>query len=437
LWNNAPVLEHFHEWAVWVFRYPAAVMYSPFDFSALRSTLGHRNFAIFSAGHAVSVLGSWMQRVAVGWLTWELTHSAAWLGAVSMAEFLPVILLAPLTGVMADRFDRRRIALLGQVLATLQALALAAFTLSGHITPLLILGLQVLSGLIQPLIQTARLVLVPSLVPRENVGQAVAITSLFFNAARIIGPALSGVLIASVGPGASFAVNAVSYAFVIYALMKLQLPAYLPLPRRQISLLHSLWSDFVQGWRYTVAHPTLNWVLPVIVTSALLTWPVADLLAGIAAQEYGRGVEALAAFASAQGIGAILGGLFLAQRKGGRDIEAIFARCVLFNGVLLVAFALTKNFWVAIPLYALNGTFMVMGGASSQTIIQTHATEEMRGRTLSIWYTSTRVALALGALLLGGLASVFGFTGPLVAAGLVTAVTAAAIWRARGRPDTA
>ena len=136
-------------------------MPSAFDFSALRSTLGIRNFAVFTAGNAVSLVGSWVQRVAVGWLTWDLTHSAAWLGAVSMAEFMPVVFLAPVTGVMADRFDRRRIALVGQVLATAQALALAAFTLSGHITPLLILALQILSGLIQPLIQTARLVLVP------------------------------------------------------------------------------------------------------------------------------------------------------------------------------------------------------------------------------------------------------------------------------------
>lgn len=399
------------------------------DFSALRSTLGIRNFAVFTAGNAVSLVGSWVQRVAVGWLTWDLTHSAAWLGAVSMAEFLPVVLLAPVTGVMADRFDRRRIALFGQVLATGQALALAAFTLSGHITPLLILALQVLSGLIQPLIQTARLVLVPTLVPREYVGQAVALTSMFFNVARIIGPAISGVLIATVGPGLSFAVNATTYLFVIKAITMLELPPHQPVARQHISLARGIWHDFVKGWRYTFTHPTLSWVIPTIVTAAVFTWPVGDLLAGIGDHEFGRGVGALAIFTSAQGLGAIFGALFLAQRKNAAGIEKIFVACVILNGCFLMAFALTKVFWVAVPLYALTGMFMVMCGATSQTAVQTHASEDMRGRTLSIWYTLTRVGLALGALILGGLASLFGFTAPLFAAGLISAVTAAVVWR--------
>ncbi len=412
-------------------------MPSAFDFSALRSTLGIRNFAVFTAGNAVSLVGSWVQRVAVGWLTWDLTHSAAWLGAVSMAEFMPVVFLAPVTGVMADRFDRRRIALVGQVLATAQALALAAFTLSGHITPLLILALQILSGLIQPLIQTARLVLVPTLVPREYVGQAVAVTSMFFNVARIIGPAISGILIATVGPGLSFAVNATSYLFVIKAITALKLPAHQPVPRQQISLLRVLWSDFVKGWRYTFTHPTLSWVIPTVVTAAVFTWPVGDLLAGIADHEFGRGVGALAIFTSAQGFGAIFGGLFLAQRKSVVNIEKIFVACVILNGGFLIAFALTKVFWVAVPLYALAGMCMVMGGATSQTVAQTQANEEMRGRTLSIWYTLTRVGLALGALVLGGLASLFGFTAPLIAAGLISAVTAAVVWRRQTKPSPA
>src|SRR4051812_10821073 len=149
------------------------------DFSAVRATL-RGNFAAFTVANAVSLIGTWMQRIAVGWLTWKLTASGAWLGAVSMAELLPVIFLAPLTGVFADRFDRRLIATIGQSLAAVQAAALAVLTLSGAITAPMIFVLQLVSGIIQPMMQTARLVLVPSLVPRQNVGTAVAITSMMF-----------------------------------------------------------------------------------------------------------------------------------------------------------------------------------------------------------------------------------------------------------------
>ena len=406
-----------------------------FDFSALRSTLAIRNFAVFSAGNGVSLIGNWVQRVAVGWLTWELTHSAAWLGAVSMAEFLPVIFLAPFTGVMADRFDRRRIAVVGQIFATIQAAGLAAFTLSGGITPLIILLLQISSGLIQPLIQTARLVLVPTLVPRENVGQAVAVTSLIFNGARIVGPAVAGALIAAAGPGFAFVFNAVSYLFVIKALASLRLAPRQRASGPQPSAFTGMWADFMQGWRYTFAHPTLKWVIPTVVTASVLTWPIGDLLAGIADNEFGRGVGALAIFTSAQGIGAICGGLFLAHRKTNVGMDTIFLRCVMLNGIFMTAFALTKAFWLAVPLYAVSGMFMVVGGAGSQTVIQALASEDMRGRILSIWYTLTRVGLAVGALCLGTLASLFGFTNTIVAAGLVTTGVAVVIWRRRARPS--
>jgi len=404
------------------------------DFSALRATLANRNFAIFSAGNAASLLGSWVQKVAVGWLTWELTHSATWLGAVAMAEFLPVIFLAPITGVMADRFDRRRIAVIGQMLATLQAAALAALTLTGHITPVLILVLQTFQGFIQPLIQTARLVIAPTLVARANVGHAIAATSMIFNITRIIGPALSGALIASIGAGYSFALNAVSYLFVIRAMMALKLEPHKPAPAQRISLASSMWADFVAGWRYTIAHPTLKWVIPTIVTAGMLTWPVGDLMAGIADHEFGRGVAALAIFTSAQGLGAIFGALYLVQRKDSTGIEKIFRRCIMLNGIFVAIFAVTKIFWLAVPLYAVNGMFMVMGGATSQTVIQSQAAEEMRGRALSIWYTATRAALALGAITLGALASVFGFTAPLLAAGVLTFLAALLMGRGRAAP---
>jgi MFS family permease len=394
------------------------------DFSSARRLFRNRNFAKFTAGNAVSVVGLWVQRVAVGWLTWELTHSAAWLGAVGMAEFLPAIVMAPIAGVLADRFDRRKIAVVGQILATGQATTLAVLALTGTITPLLIFALQLFSGFVQPLMQTARLVLVPTLVPREDMGSGIAITSLTFNLARIVGPALAGVLITTIGAGYAFAFNALTYLGVIAALVSLTLPPHEPARRIHASVIGGVWTDISEGVRYTFSHPTLRWVIPMVALASSLIWPIGDLLAGIADQEFSRGAAGLAVLTSAQGIGAIIGGLFLAQR-GNKNIEGVFIGAMALNGLFVAAFAITKVFWLAVPLLMLSGVFGVIVGVGSQTVAQTNADERMRGRTLSVWYAITRFGPAMGALGLGTASQAFGFTGPVFLAGFVVATTAA------------
>jgi MFS family permease len=401
------------------------------DFSIIRATL-RGNFALFTASNSVSVIGTWVQRVAVGWLTWDLTHSGAWLGAVSMAEFLPVIVLAPLMGVMADRFDRRRMAVAGQCLAAVQALALAILSLTGNITALMVFALQLVAGVIQPLIQSARLVLVPTLVPRENLGNAVAITSMTFNIARIIGPALSGLLITSIGAGYSFLVNAVSYIGVIAALAALKLPPHMPHAGR--GSWHGIWQDLVDGWRYTFAHPTLRWTIPLITFVAAFVWPLTDLMAGFADGTFGKGAGGLAILTSAQGAGALMGGLYLASRRNHDDLHRLMVWAMVMNGLLVALFASMPVFWAAVPVLLVNGMFSVIVGSGSQTVTQMASTDAMRGRTLSIWYLVTRVGPALGGLLLGTLATLMGFRIPIAAAGLTVAATAAVFAVRYGNP---
>jgi MFS family permease len=401
-------------------------------FAAMREALRSCNFAIFTLGNGVSVLGTWIQRLSVGWLTWHLTGSGTWLGAVAFAEFAPVIVLAPFMGVITDRFDRRRIAILGQCLAAVQAITLAALTLSGVVTPILVLSLQLFGGIVQPLIQTARLVLVPTLVPRERVGNAVAITSLVFQLARIVGPMIAGVLITAVGVGWSFAANAASYLPVIYALALLELPPHRA-PRRAVSA-RGLRSDVVAGWRYVAAHPLLGWVVPTVGIASLLTWPIGDLLPGVADHMFGRGAAALATFTSAQGIGAILGGLFLAQRPSAEGLARIVTGAMIANGAMIALFAVTPLYWLAVPILLISSFFGVMVGVGSQSLAQIAVTEDMRGRTLSVWYTVTRAGPALGAVMLGTLATRFGFGKPLFFAGAVTALTGAAAWWRKHRP---
>ncbi len=402
------------------------------SFPALRRTLANRNFAMFTAGSLVSVIGTWMQRVAVGWLTWELTESAAWLGAVAAAEFMPTIIVAPIVGALADRYDRRAIALIGQVLATVQAAALAVLTVTGLITPIWILLLQLASGFFQPATQTARLVLVPSLVPRENLGNAVAITSLTFNTARIVGPALSGLMIATMGAGYSFAVNAASYLFVIASLMAMTIPPRV-LEEDTLTFWSSVWRDIVEGGRYALTHTDLRAAIGLIAVSSVLTWPLSDLMAGIVDAQLGRGVAGLATMTSAQGAGAICAGLFIAQRDTHEDALRMGVTSMIFLGVALVAFGFNTTFWIAVPLAALIAFLGVITSIGTQTTTQMVSDDRMRARTISTWYTVTRVGVASGALILGAVASVAGFTVPLVAAGVLTSVAGLSFYRARSK----
>ena len=399
-----------------------------FDISltAIRETLSHRNFRVFTAGNAVSLLGTWVQRMAVGYLTWELTKSGVWLGAVGMAEFIPVIVLAPITGVIADRFDRRKIAIFGQFFALLQAIALAVLTLTGHITPILIFLLQLFAGVVQPLIQTARLVLVPMIVPKDRVGNAVAITSLVFNTARILGPALGGVIITSVGVGWSFVLNAVSYAGVITALLSLHLPAHGTAIRRGAAWA-GMFNDMAAGWRYTLKHPLLGWFIPTVGIASTLTWPIGDLMAGIADEMFNRGAGGLATLTAAQGIGAIFGGLLLAQRPTADGLSRLVIGAMVMSGICISVFSLMDagTYFIGVVVLAVSAFFGVMVGVGSQSLTQTVVDDAMRGRSLSVWYTITRAGPAIGALVVGALANTFGFEGPLFAAGAITAAAAA------------
>lgn len=394
------------------------------DLSAIRETLSNKNFQRFTAGNSVSLLGSWIQRMAVGFLTWDLTHSGTWLGAVALAEFLPVLFLAPFTGVIADRYDKRKIAVVGQFLALVQAVALAALTIVGHITPIQIFLLQLFAGVIQPVIQTARLVLVPMMLPRHRVGNAVAITSLVFNTSRIVGPAIGSVIITTVGVGWSFAANAVSYVGVISALLALDLPPHVNTHRGR-AVFSGLFNDMRAGWAYTLKHPVLGWLIPTVGIASMLTWPIGDLMAGIADEMFQRGATGMAALTSAQGVGAILGGLVLAQRPTVEGFGRLIIGAMIINGLLVAAFAMNHVFWAGLVILFVSSFFSVMVGVGSQSLTQSVVNDQMRGRALSVWYTITRSLPAIGALLLGWLASKFGFEKPLFAAGVITAIAAA------------
>src|SRR5512132_1108053 len=277
----------------------------PAGLGAIPRTLAHRDFGIYVAGNSVSLIGTWMQRIGVGWLAWDLSHSGAVLGLAAFADLFPTVLIGPFGGALADRLDRLRLIKIAQALGLVQALSLCVLTASGLITVPLLLALVLAGGLAGGVEQPARLALVPSLVPRPHLATAVAINSIVFNSARFIGPALAGLAIVWFGVATVFALNASSFAGFLSALARLHLTPTVP-PRMTAAVLEAIG----EGLRYTAGHAAIGPILLVHAALAVAARPFFELLPGFADQIFGRGAPGLATLSSTVGIGAVISGFW-------------------------------------------------------------------------------------------------------------------------------
>ena len=389
-------------------------------------TLAHRNFGIYVAGNGVSLIGTWMQRIGVGWLAWELSHSGAVLGLVAFADLFPGVVIGPFGGALADRADRLRVIRIAQILIMLQAIALFILTASGAITVPLLVALVLFHGAVIGFNQPARLALIPSLVPRSDLSIAVAINSIVFNTARFIGPMLAGLTIVTLGIGAVFALNGLSFLAFLFALSRLKLvPAGMPKARR------SMLGAVADGLGYALRHPGIGPILVLQAVLAVCARPFAELLPGFAAEVFGRGAAGLALLSSAIGTGAIAGGLWLAQRPDGAGLPRVVLLTSVLTAVTVLAFALCPWFWPAIGCAALAGIALVVGGAGTQTLLQTAVEEEMRGRVLSLFGLIFRGGPALGALAMGAASEALGLQAPVAAGALLGLLAALWLWRRR------
>jgi MFS family permease len=398
-----------------------------FEFGAIRRVLRHPNFAMYTVGSTISLIGLWVQRLAVGWLVWDLTKSGVWLGAVALAEFLPTIVITPLGGVISDRFDRRRISMTTQTLAAIQAGVLWALTVAGVVTPEAVVVLVFAGGVFAAINQASRVALVPMMVPREQMTTAIALTAVIFNLARFVGPAVAGVIIATLGIGWAFFVNAVSYVPLIHALGRLTLN---PTPRRGPS--KHFFADLMDGVRYTVRHESISTLIILLALASVLTRAVVELLPGFVDQVYARGPAGLAVFTSVMGIGAMVAGLLLAGRRHVTGLSGLVFVTVLLNGLAVALFgALSEangpSFWLAAFLLGISGFCNVASGTGSQTLVQTAVDESMRGRVLSLWLVVNRGGPALGAMIFGWASEAFGFGWPTVIGGAATVIAAARV----------
>jgi len=367
------------------------------------------NFGIYSAGSSVSLIGMWMQRIAIGWLAWQLTGSGFWLGIVAFADFFPVVLVGPFAGAAADRWDRLRVVKVCQAIALAQAAVLWWLTLTGHVTIGILVGLTAFQGVVVAFNQPARLALVPSLVPHTELAGAVAVNSIVFNLARFIGPIFAGLAIVWADIATVFAINAVTYVAFIFALARIRIAPTGIAPGERRSLV----ADLSEGIRYTATHPGIASLLILLIALGIGGRPMNELLPGFADEVYRSGALGLSILASAIGGGAILGGFWLGQRARTTGLTGITLWSTLVGALATIVAIATDRLWVAVPAVVVFGFCMSTAGIAAQTLVQLAADRSMRGRVMGLYGLIFRGSPAVGALIAGLAASYFGLRWPV------------------------
>lgn len=362
--------------------------------------LRHRNFRLFFAGQSISLIGTWMTRVATSWLIYRLTGSALLLGLVSFAGQIPTFLLAPFAGVLVDRLDRRKMLVWTQALAALQSLALAVLTLTKVINIHEVLWLSVLQGLINAFDMPGRQAfLVQMIEEKQDLGNAIALNSSMVNMARLIGPALAGMVIGVVGEGYCFLTDGVSYLAVIASLLMMRVNVAAAKPSRS-----SMLQQLKEGWTYVRSFPPVRTILLLFALISLMGMPFMVLMPIFAAQVLQGGPHTLGFLLGASGVGALISAVSLALRKTVRGLTTMIQLSAALFGFGLIGFGLSRSLPLSLLLMLIVGFGMMQGMAASNTVIQTLVPEDMRGRVMS-YYTMAFVGMSpFGSLLAGALA---------------------------------
>jgi len=399
------------------------------DFSAITSAFHNRNFAIYMAGYVVSNTGLWVQRLAVGWLSWTLTESAFWVAAVAMADLAPVVILGMFGGVLADRVSRLRVAVICQIVQSIQAIALFTLVYLDLITIEMLFGFTLILGASAGFDQPARQSLVFSLVRREDLTAAVAINSIVFNTARFIGPAIAGIVIAAYGIATAFALNAISFIAVFIALALVRVPANEHVSKHRMSVM----ADLLLGLRYTARHKILGRLVLYALAFSLLIRPLNELLPAITELLFGHGATGLAILTSARGVGALVAGLILAKRTQIEGITRHLVLAMLAGTIAVFGLLATGNIWIGVLSLAVFGYAASTAGVGTVTLIQVTVDNRLRGRVLSLNGLIMRGVPSLGAIVMGWVADRTGLYWPLaVGAGVFCLIYISAVRWERG-----
>ena len=361
------------------------------SFGALR----HRNFRLFLTGQIISLSGTWMQTVAQSWLVYRLTHSELLLGTAAFCTHAPVLLLAPLGGVVADRFSRRAVVLTTQTLFMLQAATLAWLTLTGRVTVTHVLVLATVLGTVNAFDVPARQALMIHMTAREDLLSAISLNSAMFNLARVIGPSLGGIVVASVGEGICFLLNAVSFVAVLGCLVALRLPVI------AIAQAESAWSHMIAGFRYAWSNRPVRSTLFVCGAVTICAAPMLVLAPVFADAIFHRGSAGLGFMTAALGAGAVIGTLRLARRPDASRLSDVILMSGLTMGAGLIGLAVSPNFVLALACSMLIGYSVFRQNASANTLIQTEILDEYRGRVMSLYSMMAIGLLPIGSIIGG------------------------------------
>ncbi|HEX6893646.1 MAG TPA: MFS transporter [Bryobacteraceae bacterium] len=362
--------------------------------------LRHRNFKLFFSGQSISLMGTWMTRLATSWLVYRLTHSALLLGVVSFSGQIMAFVVGPVAGVWVERLNRRKLLVWTQALAAIQSLAMAALTLAHVITLGEVIALAIFQGLINAFDMPGRQSFLIQMVDdRNDLSNAIAINSSMANGARLVGPAFAGIVIAAFGEGWCFLLDGISYFAVIASLLMMRIPP-LNMRRHTASMLEQM----REGWDYVTTFRPIRTILLLFALLSLMGWPYSVLLPVFAAQVLHGGPHTLGWLTGASGVGAFISAVSLALRKTVVGLMRMIQIAGAMLGGGLVLFGLSNNLWLSLLLLVFVGFGMIQNASVSNTIIQTLVPEDKRARVMS-YYTMAFFGMApFGSLLAGALA---------------------------------
>ncbi|HZU28539.1 MAG TPA: MFS transporter [Bryobacteraceae bacterium] len=388
----------------------------------LRS-LRHRNFRLFFTGQLISLVGTWMQTVAESWLVYRLTGSAAMLGVIGFSSQIPVFLFAPIGGAVADRYNRQYVVIGTQTAAMLLAGVLASLTLTGVVQVWHVAVLAASLGVVNAFDIPARQSFIVEMVGREDLPNAIALNSSMFNGARIVGPAVAGVLVAAIGEGWCFAANAISYIAVITGLFMMNVPRSAQKP------VGSAVQRIREGFSWVARNAPIRDILLLLGSVSLLGMPFSVLMPIFADRILHGGASGLGILMGASGVGACAGALTLAARRGVRGLGSwVMIACGGF-GVSLACFSLSRVFWLSAVLLVPVGYSMMVQMASSNTLIQTYSPDYIRGRVMAVYSMMFMGMAPLGSLLAGSLAHQLGAPEVVLGSGIGCVIAAAVFGR--------
>lgn len=386
-------------------------------FRALR----HRNYRLFFYGQLVSLIGTWMQTTAMSWLVYQITGSKLLLGVVAAASSAPMMLFSLWGGAVADRYPKRAIILWTQAAQMVPAFVLAALAWSGLATPWLIVLISLVSGVAMAFDMPARQAFTVEMTGREDLLNAISLNSSVFNGARVVGPALAGLVIGTLGTPMCFLLNGLSYIAVIIGLLMMRLPDYVP-PGQDAAATGGAWG----GLLYVLRHQRVRTILGLLGVVGIFGWSYAVLLPAFARDVFGLGADGYGVLMSASGIGALAGALTVATAGHVFPPRNVALGGVwLFSGALL-AFAFTTNFYLALAFMTLGGFGMLLFFSTSNTVMQSIVPDEMRGRVMGVWGLVFGAMIPLGSLEAGALASWLGAPFALAFGAVICAI--AGLW---------